>query len=86
MAAQASGLPVTEVLTRSNLWVIAKNKAPNFYELRLTLQGPVIQKGQRFEVLGTPKTFRTLVGGVTINTNGVPIFLPHTFIQAKTWP
>jgi hypothetical protein len=83
---QATGLTVPEVLTRSNLWLIARNQAPNFYELLLTLQGPVIQKGKQFEILGTPKTFRTLVGGVTIRTNGLPVFLSHTYMQAKTWP
>jgi type II secretory pathway pseudopilin PulG len=52
-----------ELVPRSNLWVIAQNEARNFYELRLTLQGPLIPKGSGYDVLGTPRTFRTLVSG-----------------------
>src|SRR5437762_7750800 len=46
----AGGLPPAEVLTRSNLWRISRNEAANFYELRLTLQGPVIPKGKGYDV------------------------------------
>jgi len=82
----ASGLPAAEVLTRSNLWLIARNQAPNFYELSLTLQGPVISKAGRLEALGSPKVFRTLVGGFTVSSNSLPVFLPHTYSQVQTWP
>src|SRR5262249_25151364 len=59
----ASGLSATNVVIRSNFWRLARNEARNFHELRLTLQGPVIPKGKDYDVLGTPKTFRTLIGG-----------------------
>jgi type II secretory pathway pseudopilin PulG len=47
----------------SNNWLMARNQATNFHELRLTLQGPMIARGNNFEVYGTPRTFRTLVSG-----------------------
>ena len=56
---------------QTNLWRMARNEARNFYELRLTLQGPVIPKGNRYDVLGTPKTFRTLIGGRTLQTGAI---------------
>jgi hypothetical protein len=67
VAAQAAGYSAEEVATRSNLWNLARNQELNFNELRLTLQGPVIQKGPTYEVLGTPKTFRTLLSGMVSN-------------------
>ncbi len=76
----ASGLSLTNVLIRSNLWRLARNEAQNFYELRLTLQGPVIPKGRNYDVLGTPKTFRNLVGGVVEPAGGYFV-LPSTFVQ-----
>lgn len=61
------GLPPDEVASRSNLWLRACNQAFNFNELRLTLQGPVIRKGQTLEAVGTPKTFRTIISGTVSN-------------------
>lgn len=59
----AAGLSSYEVYSRSNLWRVANQQANNFSEVRLTLQGPIIQKGNRLDVTGTPRTFRTLFGG-----------------------
>ena len=79
----AAGLSAPNVLIRSNLWRLARNQAQNFYELRLTLQGPVIPKGSRYDVLGTPKTFRSLVSGVVVPivTADGYLVLPSTFVQ-----
>jgi type II secretory pathway pseudopilin PulG len=76
----ASGLSLTNMLIRSNLWRLARTEAQNFYQFRLTLQGPVIPKGKSYDVLGTPKTFRTLVGGWVDATDGYFV-LPSTFVQ-----
>ena len=79
-----TGLPPTNALTltRSNLWRMARNEARNFYELRLTLQGPVISKGTKYDVLGTPKTFRTLIGGRSLQTGAATFIVqPSSFIQ-----
>ena len=62
-----SNLSADEVGTRSNLWLLSRNQAANFNELRLTLQGPVIRRGRSNEVLGIPRTFRTIVSG-TLST------------------
>ena len=81
-AAAARGLPPAEILTRSNLWRLARNEAINFFELRLTLQGPLIPKGKTYDVLGTPRTFRTLVSGAIVLGQGTSSFvLPSTFLQ-----
>ena len=77
----ASGLSLTNVLIRSNLWRLARNQGRNFYELRLTLQGPVIPKGKSYDLLGTPKTFRTLVSGAVKATTDGYFVLPSTFVQ-----
>jgi hypothetical protein len=79
-----SGISPAIVLGRSNLWRMARNEALNFYELRLTLQGPVIPKGKTYDVLGTPKTFRTLISGAVVSTtkNGAFV-LPSTFFQVQ---
>ena len=78
----APGLTSTTVLIRSNLWRMARNEARNFYEMRLTLQGPVIPKGRSYDVFGTPKTFRTLIGGRAVQTGAATFFiLPSGFIQ-----
>src|SRR5207248_5470931 len=74
--------PPDEVQTRSNLWVLARNQAPNSYELRLTLQGPLIPKGKGYDVLGTPKTFRTLISGRLIPGGDDNFFVqPFTYVQ-----
>ena len=75
----ASGLSPAVALSRSNLWRFARNQAQNFYEMRLTLQGPVIPKGRTYDVLGTPKTFRTLVSGSLLTTN-LYFVQPSTFV------
>jgi hypothetical protein len=77
----AAGLSTTNVLIRSNLWRMARNEAQNFYELKLTLQAPVIPKGNRYDVLGTPKTFRTLVSGVVVPSTDGYFVQPSTFFQ-----
>jgi hypothetical protein len=59
----AAGLTAAERLVLSNNWLMARNQATNFYELRLTLQGPVIPRGNDYAVYGTPRTFRTLITG-----------------------
>jgi len=77
-----SGISPDLALSRSNLWRMARNEALNFYELKLTLQGPVIPKGKNYDVLGTPKTFRTLISGAVAVTNGAFV-LPSTFFQVQ---
>lgn len=80
-------LTPAEIAVRTNLALIARNQAANFYELRLTLQGPVVRKGDRAEVFGTPRTFRTLINGFPLITNvaGADLFFfqPSTFAQVK---
>ena len=75
-----TGLPQPDVLTRSNLWRMALNQSANFEELRLTLQGPLIPRGGSYEVLGTPATFRTLISGTVLATNGIFVE-PSAFVQ-----
>jgi len=75
----APRLPPTIAQSRSNLWRFARNQGQNFYEMRLTLQGPAIPKGRNYDVLGTPKTFRTLAGGVLPPTANGYFVLPSTF-------
>ena len=55
----------------------------NFFELRLTLQGPVIPKGKGYDVLGTPKVFRTLISGsIPAGRPGnATLIWPSTFLQ-----
>jgi hypothetical protein len=72
--------PPSEVQSRSNLWRLAKNEAWNFNELRLTLQGPLVPKGKAYDVLGTPKTFRTLMSGLL-----GPAGDDNFFIQSSTF-
>jgi hypothetical protein len=74
------GLPPAQVVTRSNLWRIAVNQAANFEELRLTLQGPLIPRGATYDVLGTPRTFRALISGTVLKTNGFFVE-PSAFVQ-----
>ena len=82
---RAAGLPPDEKLTRSNLWLLARNQAPNFHEVLLTLQGPVVPKGNKFDILGTPRTFRTLVGGVPFIEGTGPTAKPLFFIQPSVF-
>lgn len=60
----ASGLTVDERTARSNNWRIARNIAPNFHELRLTFQWPVVQQGNRTVIGSNRKTLRTMVNGL----------------------
>jgi hypothetical protein len=76
--------PPNQVQARSNLWVLARNQAPNSYELRLTLQGPLIPKGKGYVLLGTPKTFRTLISGSLIPAGDNNFFVqPSIFVQVQ---
>jgi type II secretory pathway pseudopilin PulG len=82
-----NGVPPAELITRSNLFRLDLNRSLNFQELALTLQGPLIPKGSGYDVLGTPKRFRTLIGGandalVTL-TNNSPLVRPSIFVQAQ---
>src|SRR2546430_62481 len=81
----AGSLTDQEILTRSNLWRVARHEGINFFELRLTLQGPVIPKGKSYDVLGTPKTFRTLISGsIPAGRPGnATLIWPSTFLQLK---
>jgi len=67
----ASGLSPAEVTSRSNLWRLARHQQENFNEVRLTLQGPLIRRGQNLEVTGTPRTFRTLFSGCRSDSNHI---------------
>ncbi len=58
-----SGLSQEEFAGRSNNWRVARNLSPNFQELRLTLQWPIYQQGNRLQIGSNRKTFRTLVNG-----------------------
>jgi hypothetical protein len=51
----------------------------NLYELRLTLDWPVYQRGNRLEIGGNRKTFRTLVSGSLVLTNVVYLDQRHLF-------
>ena len=78
----ANPLTPQEILTRSNLWRVARHEGINSFELRLTLQGPVIPKGTNYDVLGTPKTFRTLIAGSIPKRRGnATLIWPSTFLQ-----
>ena len=81
----ANPLTPQEILTRSNLWRVARHEGINSFELRLTLQGPVIPKGTNYDVLGTPKTFRTLISGsIPAGRPGnATLIWPSTFLQLK---
>jgi type II secretory pathway pseudopilin PulG len=74
------GLSDPEKVARTNRARLELNRAVNFNELRLTLQGPLIPKGKGYDVLGTPKTFRTLLGGATAGNH---LVVPSTFVQVQ---
>jgi len=84
----AGGLVNQDILTRSNLWRVARHEGINFFELRLTLQGPVIPKGKGYDVLGTPKVFRTLISGsIPAGRPGnATLIWPSTFLQLTNSP
>jgi hypothetical protein len=72
-----------QVVAFSNNWLRARNQAVNFSELRLTLQGPVFHRGLTIDVLGRPKTFRTVVSGVREMTEqeNLTFFQPDIYVQ-----
>ncbi len=79
-----NGLPAADVAARTNRLHLENNRAANFEDLRLTLQGPLIPKGTSYDVLGTPKTFRTLISGWIIPTpagNLGNLVQPSIFVQ-----
>jgi type II secretory pathway pseudopilin PulG len=71
-----------EVMAFSNNWMRALNQAENFSELRLTLQGPVFQRGLTLDVLGRQKTFRTVVSGAReLTLENLSLFQPDIYVQ-----
>ena len=80
-----SGLSTQEWIIRSNNWLLARNQAVNAYEVCLTLQGPVIHRGARlgYQVLGTPKTFRTVISAGQLFSEGLFFFQPTTYVQVR---
>jgi type II secretory pathway pseudopilin PulG len=82
MRTDLPGLSDPEKVARTNLLHLEANRANNFEELRLTLQGPVIPRGSGYEVLGTPRVFRTLISGTLTATNLLGrLVRPSTFVQ-----
>jgi hypothetical protein len=76
-------LEPVDVVTFSNNWLRARNQAVNFSQLRLTLQGPVFQRGLTLDVLGRSQTFRTIVSGAREVTEleQLSLFQPDIFVQ-----
>ena len=72
-----SGLTDADKAARTNRARLEANRFNNFQELRLTLQGPLIPKGAGYEVLGTPKTFRTVTSGALAGN----LVRPSIFVQ-----
>jgi len=80
----APGITAQESASRTNRARLERNRLSNFEELRLTLQGPLIPKGTSYDVLGTPKTFRTLISGpVLAGPVGKNLVQPSIFIQVQ---
>jgi len=78
-----NGLSGQPLLARFYLNRLEANRFQNFEELRLTLQGPVIPRGTRYDVLGTPKSFRTLISGTLISASGGNLVQPSAFVQRQ---
>ena len=78
-----NGLSGQPLLARFYLNRLEANRFQNFEELRLTLQGPVIPRGTRYDVLGTPKSFRTLIGGTLLPASGGNLVQPSAFVQRQ---
>ena len=78
------GLSDPEKIARTNLTRLDLNRFANFRQLRLTLQGPLIPRGTSYDVLGSPATFRALIGGRLIMASGAPgpLIQPLVFEQA----
>jgi hypothetical protein len=83
---QASGLSQQQVTERKALWLQDLNQAVNFNELRLTLQGPVLRRGNGFDVLGSPKSFRTIMTGRLTNSGAGALVVPSSFVQIPPQP
>jgi hypothetical protein len=79
------GLSPQESASRSNNWLVARTHATNTYDVCLTLQGPVIHRGpgRGYQVLGTPKTFRTLVSACQSTNLDLFFFEPATYQQVR---
>jgi type II secretory pathway pseudopilin PulG len=78
-----NGLSGQPLLARLNLNRLEINRIGNFEELRLTLQGPVISRGTGYHVLGTPKSFRTLIGGTLVPAPVGDLVQPAIFVQQQ---
>jgi prepilin-type N-terminal cleavage/methylation domain-containing protein len=80
-----SGLSTQQWVIRSNNWLVARNHAVNAYNVCLTLQGPVIHRGPGlgYQVLGTPKTFRTTISAGQMSDRGLFFFEPATYLQVR---
>jgi hypothetical protein len=78
-----NGLAGQALLARLNLNRLEANRIVNFEELRLTLQGPVISRGTGYDVLGTPKSFRTLISGRLVPAPVGDLVQPYTFVQQQ---
>ncbi len=83
-----SGLSTQEWVIRSNNWLIARNEAANAFDVRLTLQGPVIRRGQDYIALGKETTFRTTVSACQLPDGQSPganlsFFKPATYVQVR---
>ena len=84
---ETNGFSGQELAARLNLNRLEANRIANFIfnfeELRLTLQGPVISRGTRYDVLGTPKSFRTLISGTLVPAPVGDLVQPSTFVQQQ---
>jgi len=76
-----NGLAGQPLLARIYLNRLEANRIVNFEELRLTLQGPVISRGTSYDVLGTPKSFRTLISGTLVPAPVGDLVQSSTFVQ-----
>jgi hypothetical protein len=76
-------LEPADVVAFSNNWLRARNQAVNFSELRLTLRGPVFQRGATLDAAGRSKSFRTVVSGLREVTEPeqLTMFYPDIFVQ-----
>jgi hypothetical protein len=70
--------PQTNEIILRRTWF---NQVANFSQVTLTLQGPLLQKGNRLEAIGIPKTFRAVVAGAWTNSGDFGEFKPNIFRQ-----
>ncbi len=66
-------------IANSNNWRTAVNLATNCYDLRVTLQWPLITRGKTNFVGGGHKTFRALVAGQWLQATNNPLSLPPVY-------